>query len=100
MGKNIHYGKSIPWTTTQQEKETKDWCVKRLGWIPKELCSVKKKRYKYIGFLKRQNYRIGELVSGGQGLGKVGGRELAEAIEGKIRNSGQGVVPYLDLIIT
>ena len=41
-----------------------------------------KKRYKYIGFLKRQNYRIGEQVSGVQGLGKVGGRELAEAIEG------------------
>ena len=62
--------------------------------------SEKKKRYKYIGFLKRQNYRIGEQVSCGQGLGKVGGRELAEAIESKIRNSGQGVVPYLDLIIT
>ena len=38
VGKYIHYGKSIPWTTTQQEKETKDWYVKQFGWIPKELC--------------------------------------------------------------
>lgn len=48
---------------------------------PRGIMLREKKRYNYIGFLKRQNYRIGEQVSGGQGLGKVGGRGLAEATE-------------------
>ena len=57
--------------------------VCEMTWMdPKGIMLSEKKRYKYIGFLKRQNYRIGEQVSGGQGLGRVGGRELAEAIEG------------------
>ena len=53
MGEYLHYGISIPWTTTQQEKGTKDWYVQQLRRIPKELCWVTKSDiYKYTAFLK------------------------------------------------
>lgn len=74
---NLYHGLLL-----SKKKTNKDLVCETTWMDPKGIMLSEKKRYNYIGFLKRQNYRIGEQVSGGQGLGKVGGRELAEATEG------------------